>query len=125
MGLGDGAKTILVRLAPISAEWRGLRVGGGGVEERGRPGHGGKFLCRFHLDGASPALSLCDQRSLQPVPSRLSRFLFSLMIPTEPFLCGTRETELEPYPLYNVVLCILLCIRSDNSIHHQLMYRKT
>ena len=69
---------------------------------------------------ASPASGLCNQRTLQPVPDH--PFVPVLVVPGEPyqpFLCGTIETELEPDSLDNGVLHILLCIRSDNSIHHQ------
>ena len=68
---------------------------------------------------------LCNQRSLQPVPDHpLVPVLIVSDEPDEPLLCGTIETELEPDSLDTGVLHILLCIRSDNSIHHQLMYRK-
>jgi len=56
---------ILAGLAPGLRGCRGVRRGvlgavGWCVEERGRPGYGGKFLCMFHLNGASPALGLCN-----------------------------------------------------------------
>jgi len=57
------ALTDLCETCAAIAGWRVVRRGvlgarGWRVEERGRPGYGGKFLCMFHLNDASPALGL-------------------------------------------------------------------